>query len=41
MHRRCSHCMTAENDLKNEKNIIKIIGKEIILNKDSEKLLNY
>ena len=32
-------CEPIENDIKNEKKIIKIIGKEIILNKDSEKLL--
>lgn len=32
-------CEPIENDVKNEKKIIKIIGKEIILNKDSEKLL--
>jgi hypothetical protein len=30
-------CEPIENDIKNEKKIIKIIGKEIILNKDSEK----
>jgi hypothetical protein len=34
-------CEPIENDVKNEKKIIKIIGKEIILNKDSEKLLKY
>jgi hypothetical protein len=35
-------CEPIENDIKNEKKIIKIIGKEIILNKDTEKLLkNY
>ena len=32
-------CEPIENDIKNEKKIIKIIGKEIILNKDTEKLL--
>ena len=32
-------CEPIENDIKNEKKIIKIVGKEIILNKDSEKLL--
>jgi hypothetical protein len=32
-------CEPIENDIKNEKKIIRIIGKEIILNKDSEKLL--
>ena len=31
-------CEPIENDIKNEKKIIKIVGKEIILNKDSEKL---
>jgi hypothetical protein len=31
-------CEPIENDIKNEKKIIKNIGKEIILNKDSEKL---
>jgi hypothetical protein len=34
-------CEPIENDIKNEKKIIKIIGKEIILNKDSEKLVKY
>jgi len=34
-------CEPIENDVKNEKKIIKIIGKEIILNKDSEKMLKY
>jgi hypothetical protein len=33
-------CEPIENDLKNGKKIIKIVSKEIILNKDSEKLLN-
>jgi hypothetical protein len=32
-------CEPIENDVKNEKKIIKIIGKEIILNKDIAKLL--
>ena len=32
-------CEPIENDIKNEKKIIKIVGKEIILNKDTEKLL--
>ena len=32
-------CEPIENDVKNEKKIIKIIGREIVLNKDSEKLL--
>ena len=32
-------CEPIENDVKNEKKIIRIIGKEIILNKDTEKLL--
>ena len=32
-------CEPIENDVKNEKKIIKMIGREIILNKDSEKLL--
>jgi hypothetical protein len=32
-------CEPIENDIKNEKKIIKIIGEEIILNKDTEKLL--
>lgn len=32
-------CEPIENDIKNEKKIIRIIGKEIILNKDTEKLL--
>ena len=32
-------CEPIENDMKNGKKIIKIISKEIILNKDSEKLL--
>lgn len=31
-------CEPIENDIKNEKKIIKIIGKEIVLNKDTEKL---
>ena len=33
-------CEPIENDLKNGKKIIKIVSKEIILNKDIEKLLN-
>jgi hypothetical protein len=32
-------CEPIENDVKNEKKIIKTIGREIVLNKDSEKLL--
>jgi|UniRef100_A0A6C0EXG4 hypothetical protein len=32
-------CEPIENDVKNEKKIIKIIGREIVLDKDSEKLL--
>ena len=32
-------CEPIENDIKNEKKIIKNIGKEIILNKETEKLL--
>jgi hypothetical protein len=32
-------CEPIENDVKNEKKIIKMIGREIVLNKDSEKLL--
>ena len=32
-------CEPIENDIKNEKKIIKNIGKEIVLNKDTEKLL--
>ena len=32
-------CEPIENDIKNEKKIIKIVGKEIILNKDTAKLL--
>ena len=32
-------CEPIENDAKNEKKIIKMIGREIVLNKDSEKLL--
>jgi hypothetical protein len=32
-------CEPIENDIKNEKKIIKNIGKEIVLNKETEKLL--
>jgi hypothetical protein len=32
-------CEPIENDIRNEKKIIKIIGKEIVLNKETEKLL--
>ena len=31
-------CEPIENDIKNEKKIIKLIGKEIVLNKDTEKM---